>query len=82
MPVAIKDTGSPLGALLGLGLIIAMPLMLVAIQLTLRGKVAVTETMSDPVAEWYFPAASRVVIDHRIAVASPEAPVRGRGVLD
>jgi hypothetical protein len=32
MPVAIKDTGSPLGALLGLGLIIAMPLMLVAIQ--------------------------------------------------
>ena len=70
--VAIKNTVvSPLGALLGLALIVAAPITLVATQLTVANK-AVIETASEPVTEWFIPAPATVIIEQRIAPAFPQ----------
>jgi hypothetical protein len=74
MPVATRVIGvSPIAAVLGLALIAAAPLALVAAKLTVADRAAVVETVSDVVtgSEWYMPAASTVVIGQRPASAAP-----------
>jgi hypothetical protein len=78
MPVAIKNVVvSPLAALVGLALVIAAPLTLLATHLTVADKAAVVETVSDPMSEWYIPAAHTVTIGERAASALPAIRTAG-----
>jgi hypothetical protein len=83
MPVTTHSTGySPIAAVLGLALVLAAPLALVATQLTVADKAAVIETVSDPMAEteWYVPSASPITVDQRTASPSrAAAPIRFAG---
>jgi hypothetical protein len=83
MPVTTHSIGySPIAAVLGLALVLAAPLALVATQLTVADKAAVIETVSDPMAEteWYVPSASPITVDQRTASASRSAaPIKFAG---
>ena len=79
MPVTSSDKGySSIGAVIGLALILAAPIVLVATQLTVADKAAVVETVSDPLAEteWYIPASHPVTLDQRTA----SAPIKSAGI--
>jgi hypothetical protein len=74
MPVTTRVIGvSPIAAVLGLALIAAAPLALVAAKLTVADRAAVVETVSDVVtgSEGYIPAARAVIVDQRTASAAP-----------
>jgi hypothetical protein len=83
MPVTTGDNGySPIAAVIGLALIFAAPITLVAAKLPVADKAAVVETVLDPLAEteWYIPANRPLTLDQRTASAAPvarsAAPIR------
>ena len=83
MPVTTGDNGySPIAAVIGLALIFAAPIALVAAKLPVADKAAVVETVLDPLAEteWYIPANRPLTLDQRTASAAPvarsAAPIR------